>query len=103
MLHSKAIRLACLLSVSTVAVLISATQSFSQETSLPYFVKSFANQAKPNTEISQIQPSFRNSDLANDRAQTASPPNGSAGANRNVLTGSEKMKFGARKAFLNPG
>jgi hypothetical protein len=103
MLNLKIIRLACLLSVSIAAILISATTSFSQETSLPYFVKSLQSETKPKTQGSQVQTDFRNSDASLDQEQVASTTKGSAANNPTVLSPKEKMKLGFKNAFWSPG
>jgi len=103
MLHSKIVRLLCLLPVAILAVLILSTQSFSQETSLPYLVKSLPNQGQPKPEIAEAQTSFRNSAGLSDWTQVATTPNTNAGDNRTVLTGKQKMKLGFRHAFWSPG
>jgi len=89
MLYSRIIKLTCLLSVSIFAVLISATPSFAQETSIPYFVKSIPTKSEPKTEGSD--------------QQVATPAPGKPGEARTALTSKEKMRFGFHQAFLSPG
>ena len=102
MLYSKIIKLACLLLVSTTAILISATESFSQETSIPYFVKSLQT-AKSKANMPTPQTSFRSSTASIDWTQAVTPQSSKPGEARDILTAKKKMKYGFHQAFLNPG
>jgi len=102
MLYSHVTKLFCLLAAVITTVLLSSTPSYSQETSLPYLVKSLPSKTQPTIETSQSYSGIRSSAALNDW-QVATTPSAKIGDNQSPMSGQDKLKYGFRKAFWSPG